>query len=189
MAQVNHPTTPKPIRNHQLTPHHPQKSLKSLAARNAKTLNRTHLITLTLHILYHTLRLLLFPHRKLLPYTLLTLPALAIELYFERLSRPTHTPSGDLQRAGEDLEAKGLMEWMWDVLYWTWGCVGLVVVVGDWGWWGWVVVPVYSGWAVFGTFAGLRKGVAGLGGSEEGQTSKRQAKIERRGGTRVQQYR
>ena len=69
--------------------------------------------------------------------------------------------------------------------------MGLVAVVGDWGWWGWVVVPVYSGWVVFGTFAGLRRGLGGLSGSEGGETgtSKRQAKIERRGGTRVQQYR
>ena len=66
-----------------------------------------------------------------------------------------------------------------------------MAVVGDWGWWGWVVVPVYSGWAAFGTVAGLRRGLGGLGGGEDGggATSKRQAKIERRGGTRVQQYR
>lgn len=40
-----------------------------------------------------------------------------------------------MRRPGQDLEAKGLTEWMWDVLYWTWGCVVLVALVGDWAWW------------------------------------------------------
>lgn len=44
----------------------------------------------------------------------------------------------ELRRAGEDLDAKGLMVWMWDVVYWTWGCVALSAVLGDFGWSFWV---------------------------------------------------
>jgi hypothetical protein len=185
MAQVcNINQSTHPISNHFIS----QKSLKSLAARNAATLNRTHLITLAIHLFYHLLRLVLST-RKLLPYILLTLPALAIEFYFERLSRPTYTADGDLKRAGEDLEAKGLTEWMWDVLYWTWACMVLVAVAGDWAWWAYAAVPGYSAWLAFATYSGMRQGMAGMGGSAEGAgggTSKRQAKMEKRGGQRVQ---
>ncbi|KAK3717621.1 hypothetical protein LTR37_005688 [Vermiconidia calcicola] len=167
-----------------------QKSLKTLAARNARTLNRTHLISLAIHLTYLLTRTFLFP-RKPLPYALCSFPALGIEYWFERIGRPTHTESGEVKRAGEDLEAKGLTEWMWDVLYWTWGVVVLVVVLGDWCWWGWGVVPVYSAFAAWRTYSGVRGGMGGLmgaggegGGSGGGQQqqSKRQAKMEKRGG-------
>lgn len=59
----------------------------------------------------------------------------------ERNSRPIYIGEGEgaeLRKSGEDVDAKGLTEWMWDVLYWTWGCTGLAAVVGDWAWWFWV---------------------------------------------------
>jgi hypothetical protein len=140
-------------------------------------------------LLYHLLRLLLFT-RKLLPYILLTCPSLLIEFWFERIARPTYGTDGDLKRAGEDLEAKGLTEWMWDVLYWTWGCVVLVAIAGDWAWWAYAAVPVYSAYLGFTTYSGVRQGMAGLGGGGEGSAgggqSKRQAKLEKRGGQKVQ---
>ena len=40
--------------------------------------------------------------------------------------------------AGEDMEAKGVTEYMWDIVYVTWGVLGLVGVAGEWGWWVWV---------------------------------------------------
>ena len=140
-----------------------------------------------IHIFYHLLRLFLST-RKLLPYILLSFPSLLIEFWFERIARPTYTPDGDLKRAGEDLEAKGLTEWMWDVLYWSWGCVVLVAVAGDWAWWAYAAVPVYSAYLGFTTYSGVRQGMAGFGGGAEGGgggQSKRQAKIEKRGGQKV----
>ena len=91
-----------------------------------------------------------------------------------------------MRRAGEDLGAKGLTEWMWDVLYWSWGCLGLVTVLGDRAWWAMLVVPLYSAWLAFSTYSGVRQGLGGFGaadgggGGQEGQ-SKRQAKLEKRG--------
>ena len=136
--------------------------------------------------------------RKLLPFFLLALPALGIELWFERIGRPVFvegTNGKELKRAGEDLDAKGLTEWMWDVVYWTWGCTVLVTLAGDWAWWLYVGVPLYSGYLAFTTYSGVRQGFGGLGsspteeaalGSGSGTQSKRQAKIEKRGGQRVQ---
>ena len=115
-----------------------------------------------------------------------------IEFWFERSARPTYIDDGrELKRAGEDLEAKGLTEWMWDVLYWTWGCEACVALFGDRVWWAYLLVPAYSAYLAFTTFTGLRTGLTGLGGAGDagapaaGQ-SKRQAKIEKRGGQKVQ---
>ncbi|KAF2768318.1 hypothetical protein EJ03DRAFT_352233 [Teratosphaeria nubilosa] len=171
-----------------------QKATKTLAAKNTATLNRTHLISLGVYGLFFLLRLLLL-RRSLWSFTFLTLPALVIELYFERLSRPTHDPTTkDLKRAGEDLDAKGLTEWMWDVLYWTWGNVILVVLFGDRAWWLYLVVPGYSAYLAVSTYLGMKSGFSGLtagaGGegapaSGAGGQSKRQAKMEKRGGQQV----
>lgn len=43
---------------------------------------------------------------------------------------------------GEDLDAKGLMEYMWDVIHVTWGCLAGVAVFGEWVWWLWVSIEL-----------------------------------------------
>jgi len=83
------------------------------------------------------------------------------------------------------------MEWMWDVMYWTWICTALAAVTGySWVWWLYLAVPAYSGYLAFTMYTGVRQGLGGMdggagGGAGQGQ-SKRQAKIEKRGGQRVQ---
>ncbi|KAK0928947.1 hypothetical protein LTR29_017212 [Friedmanniomyces endolithicus] len=183
-----------------------QKVQKTQAARNTTTLNRTHLISLAIYLLFLLTSTFLFT-RNLLPFILLNLPALAIEVWFERIGRPTYTPpspstststSGgrDLRKAGEPLDAKGLTEWMWDIVYWSWGNTVLVAIAGNWAWWLYAVVPLYSAWLGWSTYAGVRQGFSGVsagaggagtgdGGGVGGQ-SKRQAKMERKGGQRVQ---
>lgn len=171
-----------------------QKAQKTQAARNSATLKRTHLISLGVYLSFFLLRALLFT-RRLLPFFLLVSPALIIEFWFERIGRPTYaeTVNGkELKRAGEDLEAKGLTEWMWDVLYWTWGCTVLATLFGDKVWWLYIAVPLYSGYLAFTTYTGMRQGFAGMSGGADGDSagsggpSKRQAKMEKRGGQRVQ---
>jgi len=76
---------------------------------------------------------------------------------------------------------------MWDVLYWTWGCMGAVCIFGDRAWWLWIVVPLYSAWLAWTTFMGMKRGLAGMGGAGDAAgESKRQKKLEKRGGQRVQ---
>lgn len=120
-----------------------QKAAKTLAARNTAILNRTLLISLVLHALFLTLRAILFRRsfskRSLALYAVLSAPSLFIQFWFERIGRPQYDQgSGELRKSGEDLEAKGLTEYMWDVMYWTYGCLILVALAGDWAWWAWV---------------------------------------------------
>lgn len=77
------------------------------------------------------------------------------------------------------------------MMYWTWGCIGFAAVFGDRAWWGWTIVPLYSGWVAWGAVKGVKQGMgmgAGAAGGE-GQTqqgqSKRQEKMEKRGGQKV----
>ena len=87
-----------------------------------------------------------------------------------------------MRRGGEDLEAKGLTEYLWDVSYWTYGCVLAAAVLGDWAWWFYAVVPAYSAWLGWSTFMGVRQGFApDAAGVEQPVGSKRQAKLEKRG--------
>ena len=167
-----------------------QQAKKQQATRNTATLNRTHLISLGIYVLFILIRLVLFRH-SMLPFVLLNLPALAIEFWFERIGRPKYTETGDLRSEGEPLDAKGLTEWMWDVVYWSWGNTVLVALAGNWAWWLYAVVPLYSGYLAFTTYTGVRQGFSGLnaGGAGEGSSggqSKRQAKLEKKGGQRMQ---
>ncbi|KAI9658538.1 MAG: hypothetical protein M1829_006764 [Trizodia sp. TS-e1964] len=174
------------------------KSAKTTATRNAAALRRTHLTFLILHALFLLLRTrffhLPFGTPSLLRYLAFNAPALAIELWFERVARPRYVsvpvPVGgggeryQLRSAGEDLDAKGLTEWMWDVLFWTWGCVAVVAVLGDRGWWLWAAVPAYSAWLAYRLVGGMRQGAAGLAGAGMDAAdggSNRQRKMEKRG--------
>ncbi|KAL6711515.1 hypothetical protein ACN47E_004449 [Coniothyrium glycines] len=167
-----------------------QKATKTLAASNTKRLNQTLYITLVVHAFFWLLRGLLsfrtLTRRSLLLYLLLSAPQLLIQFYFERLSRPTHDAAGALKRAGEDLDAKGLTEYMWDVVYWTYGCIVLAGVLGDWAWWLWIVVPAYSVYAAWTTYTGMRGGFQDAAGVPQPEPSKRQAKMEKRGGQKMQ---
>ncbi|KAI4174621.1 MAG: hypothetical protein LQ343_002194 [Gyalolechia ehrenbergii] len=173
-----------------------QKAAKQQAARNTSILKRTHLSSLAINAAFFLLRLIIFQasctRATYLLYGLLSAPAFVVEFWFERIGRPTVGPNGELKKAGEDLEAKGLTEYMWDILYWTWGCTAIATIFGDKAWWGWIVVPLYSIWLAWTTFGGLREGMAGMigaaGGGEmgNGSASNRQKKFEKRGGQRMQ---
>lgn len=122
-----------------------QKAAKHTAKRNTAILNRAYLIALAFHGVYFLLRVVLFrtsfTKSSLLLYALFSAPSFVIQAFFELNSRPQYGPSGnDIRRSGQDLEAPGLTEWMWDVLYWTWGCLAVTALLGDTAWWLWVSV-------------------------------------------------
>ncbi|MCJ1333536.1 hypothetical protein MMC10_010236 [Thelotrema lepadinum] len=170
------------------------KAAKQLAARNTAVLKRVHLISAVVNTFFIVLRFLVFrsscTRNTYLLYCLLAGPAIGIELWFESIARPTHDATGDLKRAGEDLEAKGLTEHLHDVLYWTWGVTTLAAIFGNRLWWLSIVIPLYSVYLAYTTFTGVRKGLAGFSGQDsEGSgtaISNRQKKIEKRGGQKVQ---
>ncbi|EPS29259.1 hypothetical protein PDE_04208 [Penicillium oxalicum 114-2] len=163
-----------------------QKAAKTLATRNAAVLARTHLITAALHLLFLILHFTLGRPRSLKPYFFLAVPTLVIEFYLDRVGRPTYNEDGSLRSAGEDLNATGLTEYMWDVLYWTEGCLAAACIFNDRAWWLWVVVPVYSVYLAYTTVMGVKKGFAGMGDGADGsdapaQMSKTQMKKEKKG--------
>jgi hypothetical protein len=167
-----------------------KKAAKSLAVRNAATLTRTHLISAILHSLFILLRFFLLS-RSLTPYLILSAPALVLQFYLDRLGRPSYAADGSLRRAGEDLEAKGLTEFMWDIVYWTWINIVLVLVFGNKAWWLYLVVPGYSVYLAATTVGGMKGMLGGIGGAAgDGAAapeaeSKRQKKMEKRGGQKV----
>lgn len=165
-----------------------QKATKSLATRNGAVLSRTHLISAALHLLFLVLHFVFQRPRSLKPYFFLAVPTLAIEYYLDRMGRPRYNEDGSLRSAGDDLNATGLTEYMWDVLYWTQGCIVAACLFNDRAWWLWAVIPLYSVYAAYTTIMGVKKGFAGMGGGDAGQEadapkSKTQLKKEKRGST------
>jgi hypothetical protein len=150
------------------------------------------MISLATHTLFVLLRFFLLA-RALTPYLVLSAPALVLEFYLDRLGRPSYDADGSLRRAGEDLDAKGLTEFMWDIVYWSWINIGLVILFGNRAWWLYAVVPAYSVYLA-ATTVGSIKGILGgmgAGGGGEGAgagseaESKRQKKMEKRSGQKV----
>lgn len=81
------------------------------------------------------------------------------EFILERTGRPSYV-NGSLKSAGEDLAAEGLTEYMFDVIWVTWGCLVAVIFFGNWGWLLWAVLPAYG--AVKGySLLGLARGMMG----------------------------
>ncbi|CAF9938925.1 MAG: hypothetical protein ALECFALPRED_007927 [Alectoria fallacina] len=175
-----------------------QKAAKQLAARNTTVLNKAHLISLGNNVFFLLMRLLVYratyTRKTLLLWVLLSSPAWVVEFWLEKIGRPTYAENGELKKSGEDLEAKGLTDFMWDLMYWTWACIAAASMVGDKAWWMYAVVPVYSTWMAATTVMGMRKGMAGMAGQGDGDSqeadaggdSKRQKKLEKRGGQKVQ---
>ncbi|MCJ1464191.1 hypothetical protein MMC07_002804 [Pseudocyphellaria aurata] len=172
-----------------------QKAAKQLAARNAAILYRMHLISLGINVSFVLLRYTLLQasssRATYLLYFVLASPAFAIQFWLEKIGRPATAQNGDLQKPGADLEAQGLMEYLWDVLYWSWGCIVAATVFGNKAWWLWAVIPLYSLWLAYTTFGGIKQSMGGMMGqgsdlSNTGNTSNRQKKFEKRGGQKVQ---
>ncbi|RMZ66427.1 DUF788 domain-containing [Pyrenophora seminiperda CCB06] len=167
-----------------------QKATKTLAASNTKRLNQTLYTSLAVHVVWWLLRALVFrasfSRKSLVLYLLLSAPQLLIQLYLERLSRPSFTADGAVKRPGEDLDAKGLTEYMWDVVYWTYACIIMTALLGDYAWFLWAVIPAYSVYAAWGMYTGMRGGYQDAAGVPQPQASKRQAKMEKRGGQKMQ---
>lgn len=169
-----------------------QKSAKNLAVKNTARLKQTHFITLAIHGVFLFFAFTLRRSLKLTPYLGLTAPALALEFFLDRSSRPTYDANGSLQKPGDDLDAKGLTEFFWDIIYWTWINLIAVVVFGNYGWWLYLVVPLYAIYAAVTTASGIKGTLSGLAGAGAeggdapgGGQSKRQQKMEKRGGQKT----
>lgn len=148
-----------------------QKAKKDRAKSNAAALQNLHIgaaVVNGLFLAWH----FLFRSRSLLVYFLLSIPSFICQFTLEKAGRPTLDPaSGALKSSGEDLSAKGLTEYMWDVVWVTWACQVLVMLFGNWLWLLWAVVPaygVYQGYGLLGQAKQLA-GLQGMQGQGQGQ--------------------
>lgn len=143
-----------------------QKAKKDRAKSNTSTLNSLHIGTLTLNLLF-ILFSLLFRRRSWLAYTILSIPSFIAQYILESTGRPKYDPQTKaLKSAGEDLAAPGLTEYMFDIIWITWASLVMVMLLGNWGWVVWGVVPVYGAWKGYGLL-GMARGM--MGGAQQGQ--------------------
>ena len=165
-----------------------KQAAKQLTVRNTARLKQTHLITLGIHGAFLLFAFVIRRSLSLKRYIILSIPGLFIEAYLHILATPSYGPDGDIRSAGSDLSEKGLTEFMWDIVYWTWINLIAVMVLGNWAWWLYLVVPGYAIYAAVSTASGIKgmfSGMAGAGGEGGEVQSKRQAKMEKRGGQKV----
>ena len=109
---------------------------------------------------------------------------MAIEVYLDFIGRPQYSHDGFLRKAGQDLSASGLTEYMWDLVYWTWISTFSALLLGDKAWWLYSVVPVYTLYLIATVLGGLKGYLPAsdscLEATDIGVESKRQQKKERR---------
>ncbi|KXX73289.1 Meiotically up-regulated gene 69 protein [Madurella mycetomatis] len=139
-----------------------QKARKDRAKSNSAALNNLHigsLIVNSLFLLSHSV----FRTRSLLLWFILSLPSFVCQFALERTGRPRYDPTTKaLKSSGEDLGAAGLTEYMFDVIWVTWGAAILVALFGNWAWLLWAVVPAYGVYKGFGMM-GAAKQMAQMG--------------------------
>ncbi|KAI1807982.1 DUF788-domain-containing protein [Daldinia bambusicola] len=142
-----------------------QKARKDTAKANAAALKNLHTGTLIINTLFVLFNFII-KKRSILLYVILSIPSFICEYFLEASGRPRYDPSTKaLQRAGEDMSAPGLTEYMFDVIWVTWASVVLVMLFGNWGWLLWTVVPAYGAFKGYGLL-GAARGMAGMQGQQ-----------------------
>ncbi|EFX02822.1 duf788 domain containing protein [Grosmannia clavigera kw1407] len=140
-----------------------QKAKKDRAKANTASLNSLHIVALAVNVAFLAFYLF-FRSRSLALYLVLSTPSFISELMLERTGRPTFDPTtGSLRSSGEDLSAAGLTEYMFDVIWVTWGTVILVILFGNKLWLIWAIVPAYGAYKAYGLL-GMTRQMAGLQG-------------------------
>lgn len=139
-----------------------QKARKVKASANTEALRNLHLGTLIVNTLF-VLSTLLFKRRSLLLYVLLSTPAFICEYILESTGRPKYdAETKALRTAGEDLNAPGLTEYMWDTIWVTWATVVAVIFFGNGAWFLWAAVPIFvvvKGWGLLSAAKGMAGGM------------------------------
>ncbi|RKU41267.1 hypothetical protein DL546_004635 [Coniochaeta pulveracea] len=121
-----------------------QKARKDRAKMNAAALNNLHIGSAIVNGLFLVVYYF-FKNRSAFWWFLLSLPSWICQFTLERTGRPTYDPaSGALKTSGEDLAAPGLTEYMFDVIWFTWGTTVLVTFLGNRFWFLLAVVPAFG---------------------------------------------
>ncbi|KAK2066589.1 hypothetical protein P8C59_000394 [Phyllachora maydis] len=143
-----------------------QKARKDRAKSNTGTLNNLHIGSLLVNGVFVLFNLFL-QSRSWLWWLVLSTPSFICQFTLERTGRPHYDASnGALRWSGEDLAAAGLTEYMFDVVWVTWGASILVVLLGNWAWMFWAIVPAYGAYKGY-NLMGAAKQMAQMGGGME----------------------
>ncbi|OAA65745.1 DUF788 domain containing protein [Niveomyces insectorum RCEF 264] len=150
-----------------------QKAKKDRAKSNAAALANLHLGAFIVNATF-LLAHFFFRSRSLVLYLVLSLPSFLCELFLERAGRPRYdSVTGALRTSGEDLGAAGLTEYLFDVIWVTWGTAVAVILFGNKLWLLFAVVPAYGAYKGYGLLGATRQMAAmqGLGGAGAGAGS------------------
>ncbi|GAO46938.1 DUF788-domain-containing protein [Saitoella complicata NRRL Y-17804] len=171
---------------------------KRLAIQNARIVANHRLFAMGLHGFFILMRLVLrlraFSTGMLIKYLLTTALSGFLQFTLEKTGRARYNPAGELLSAGQDLNQAGLTEWMWDVIYVCWLGQALAALGINRGFWVLWAVPAYAVFKVgpmAARFLGLGNMFGGRGAAAEAQEeaapamSKRQQKMEKRGGQKI----
>lgn len=165
-----------------------QKARKDLARSNKAALKNLHLGAVICNGLFLAAVFILGRSRSLWLYALISLPAWGCELALERAGRPRHDKAtGVLLSPGEDLGAAGLTEYMFDVIWVTWGCLMTVALFGDKAWFLWLVIPAFGAYKGYGLLSAARgmmgRGAGGAPGQQEAPAGNRKQRRAAAGGS------
>ncbi|KAK0622882.1 hypothetical protein B0T14DRAFT_535894 [Immersiella caudata] len=142
-----------------------QKARKDRAKSNSTALNNLHIGSLIVNLLFFTLHFV-FRSRSLFWWFLISIPSFVCQGFMEWSGRPSYDPQTNaLKKSGEDLGAQGLTEYMFDVIWVTWGVTVLVALFGNWAWYLWAIVPVFGIYKVFGMASAAKKMASGMSGA------------------------
>ncbi|CAK7563958.1 MAG: hypothetical protein SEPTF4163_001840 [Sporothrix epigloea] len=147
-----------------------QKAKKDRAKANANALTNLHYGALIVNAIF-LLFYVIFRSRSLVAWLLMSTPAFFCQFMIERAGRPRFdAQTGALRSSGEDLAAAGLTEYMFDVVWVTWGVEVLVVLFGNKLWFLWAIVPAYGAYKGYSLLGSARQMAAlgGLGGPGAG---------------------
>ncbi|KAK9385493.1 hypothetical protein V1515DRAFT_608251 [Lipomyces mesembrius] len=129
---------------------------KKQAQANLTAIKNLHTASAIINAMYILSYLLFRRPRSITSYLILSLPAWIIEYQLDKIGRPKYSQqNGSLVYPGENLSQAGLTEWLWDVVYVTWGCDLLGFLVGrSWVWIFYLVIPVYGTYVAYTSFIG-----------------------------------
>lgn len=148
-----------------------QKAKKDRAKSNAAALTSLHLGSLVVNVAF-LLFYIVFRSRSLVVYLVMSIPSFLCQFMLERSGRPHFDPqTGVLRTSGEDLAAAGLTEYMFDVVWVTWGTALLVILLGNKLWFLWAIMPAYGAYKGYGLLGSARQmaamqGMGGMGGND-----------------------
>ncbi|KAK9479203.1 DUF788-domain-containing protein [Lipomyces japonicus] len=140
-------------------------SAKKQTQANIQALKNLHLASLIINFFYLISFLFLHRPQQIKPFLIFSLPAWILEYQLEKIGRPKFF-NGQLISPGSDLNQQGLTEYLFDVIYVTWGCDLLAILIGkSWVWSLYLVIPSYGSYAVYtGFIQPLLKQQAALSG-------------------------